>query len=108
MANSNVNRLTVLGAGVLGGQIAWHSSFKGKSVVIYDPFPEALEKAKTAQETYASIYKGELGASDAEIAATRARITCSGSLKAAVCDADLVIEAVPEVPDIKTKVYLEM
>jgi 3-hydroxyacyl-CoA dehydrogenase len=108
MGNSNLDRLTVLGAGVLGGQIAWHSSFKGKTVAIYDPFPEALEKAKAAQETYAQIYKGQLGASDADIAATRARLTCSGSLKAAVADADLVIEAVPEVPDIKTKVYQDM
>ena len=108
MANSNLDRLTVLGAGVLGGQIAWHSSFKGKTVTLYDPFPEALEKARAAQEIYAQIYKDQLGASDADIQATRARLTCSGSLKAAVADADLVIEAVPEVPDIKNKVYQDM
>ena len=108
MANSNLDRLTVLGAGVLGAQIAWHSSFKGKTVVVYDPFPEALAKAKAAHETYAGIYRGQLGASDAAIAATRERLTYSGDLKAAVADADLVIEAVPEVPDIKTGVYRDM
>ena len=91
MGNSNINRVTVLGAGVLGGQIAWHSAFKGKTVVVYDPFPEGLGKAKVAHETYAQIYKGELGASDAEIEATRARLTYSGELKAAVAQADLVI-----------------
>ena len=32
----------------------------------------------------------------------------SGDLKAAVAQADFVIEAVPEVPDIKTQVYREM
>jgi len=108
MANSNLDRLTVLGAGVLGGQIAWHSSFKGKTVVVYDPFPEALAKAKAAHETYAGIYRGQLGASDAAIAATREHLTYSGDLKAAVADADLVIEAVPEVPDVKTGVYRDM
>jgi 3-hydroxyacyl-CoA dehydrogenase len=108
MANSNLDRLTVLGAGVLGGQIAWHSSFKGKTVVVYDPFPEALVKAKAAHETYAGIYRGQFGASDAAIAATRERLTYSGDLKAAVADADLVIEAVPEVPDVKTGVYRDM
>jgi 3-hydroxyacyl-CoA dehydrogenase len=108
MANSNLVRLTVLGAGVLGGQIAWHSSFKGKTVVVYDPFPEALETAKAAHATYAGIYRSQLGASDAAIAATREHLTYSGDLKAAVADADLVIEAVPEVPDIKAGVYREM
>ena len=108
MSSSNVARLTVLGAGVLGGQIGWHSAFKGKTVVLYDPFPAALEKARVANETYAQAYKVDLGASDADIAATRARLTYSGDLKVAVAKADLVIEAVPEVPEIKTQVYREM
>lgn len=108
MANSKINCLTVLGAGVLGGQIAWHSAFKGKTVVTYDLFPDALEKAKAAHENYAQIYKEQLGASDADIAATRTRLTCSNNLKDAVAKADLVIEAVPEVPEIKTQTYQEM
>jgi len=36
MTASNLNNLTVAGAGVLGGQIAWQSAFKGKNVVVYD------------------------------------------------------------------------
>ena len=108
MATSNIEHLTALGAGVLGGQIGWHSAFKGKTVVIYDPFPEALEKAKTAHASYAQIYKEQLGANDAEINATRARLSYSGDLRSALANADLVIESVPEVPEIKTKVYREM
>jgi len=108
MSSSNLDRLTVLGAGVLGGQIGWHSAFKGKTVVIYDPFPEALRKAAVAHDTYAQIYEAQLGASGADIAATRARLTLSGDLKAAVAQADFVIEAVPEIPETKTRVYREM
>jgi 3-hydroxybutyryl-CoA dehydrogenase len=108
MSRSHLDRLTVLGAGVLGGQIGWHSAFKGKTVVIYDRFPEALQKAMVVHDSYAQIYKAELGASDADIAATRARLTLSGDLKAAVAQADFVVEAVPEVPEIKTQVYREM
>jgi 3-hydroxyacyl-CoA dehydrogenase len=108
MANSKIDRLTVLGGGVLGGQIGWHSAFKGKTVVIYDPFPEALQRAKVAHGTYAQIYQAELGASEADILATRARLTYSGDLKSAVANADFVIEAVPEVPETKTAVYREM
>ena len=108
MSCSRLDRLTVLGAGVLGGQIGWHSAFKGKTVVIYDPFPEALQKAKVAHDTYAQIYGAQLGASDADIAATRARLMLTGDLKAAVGRADFVIESVPEIPETKTRVYREM
>lgn len=108
MSNSTLDRLTVLGAGVLGGQIGWHSAFKGKTVVVYDPFPEALQKARIAHATYAQVYQGEQGARDADIAATNSRLTYSGDLEAAVARADLVIEAVPEVPETKTRVYRDM
>jgi 3-hydroxyacyl-CoA dehydrogenase len=30
---SSLDKLTVLGAGLLGGQIAWHSAFKGNTAV---------------------------------------------------------------------------
>jgi 3-hydroxybutyryl-CoA dehydrogenase len=108
MSKSNINRVTVLGAGVLGGQIAWHSAFKGKTVVVYDPYDEALEKAGVAQTTYEQIYKAQLGAGDDQLAAARARLAYTSRLEAAVSAADLVIEAVPEVPAIKTGVYVEM
>src|SRR5262249_46136081 len=108
MAASNIDRVTVLGAGVLGGQIAWHSAFKGKTVVVYDPFPEALEKARAAHAGYAQIYKAQLGASDVDIDAARRRLSYSQSLSEAVAKADLVIEAVPEIPAVKTDVYREM
>jgi 3-hydroxyacyl-CoA dehydrogenase len=108
MNRSNLDRLTVLGTGVLGGQIAWHSAFKGKSVVAYEPYPEALAKCKVAHETYARIYATGLGASDADIESTRSRLSYSGDLGSAVANADLVIEAVPEVPEIKTRVYQDM
>ncbi|MDQ1341903.1 MAG: 3-hydroxyacyl-CoA dehydrogenase [Pseudomonadota bacterium] len=108
MTKSKLNRVTVLGAGVLGGQIAWHSAFKGKAVVVYDPFPEAIAKVRVAHEMYARIYSAELGASDADLEATRSRVAYSDQLEPSVAKADLVIEAVPEVPEIKTRVYQQM
>ena len=108
MSRSHLDRLTVLGASVLGSQIAWHGAFKGKTVVVHDPFPEALEKTRSVHATYAQVYRAQLGASDADVASTRSRLTFSGDLGAAVSGADLVIEAVPEVQDIKTRVYREM
>ncbi len=104
-----VNHLTLLGSGVLGGQIAWHSAFKGKHVVVYDISEEALAACRAAQAQYAALYlMDEIGASEADVAAARQRLSFTTDLAGAVANADLVIEAVPEIPDVKTRVYQQM
>lgn len=105
---SRLEKLTVLGSGVLGGQIAWHSAFKGKAVTVYDIAQDAVERCQVAHEQYAGIYRSDVGASDADIAATRQRLIFTTDLAAAVAEADLVIEAVPEIPDVKSVVYRDM
>lgn len=102
---SQLNRVTVLGAGVLGSQIAWHSAFKGKTVVVFDVDTEPLERCRAAHEQYAAIYLGELGVQSEEIAATRERLSYTADLGSALAAADLVIEAVPEIPEVKTSTY---
>ncbi|MET7782148.1 MULTISPECIES: 3-hydroxyacyl-CoA dehydrogenase [Streptomyces] len=105
---SRLDRVTVLGSGVLGGQIAWHSAFKGKTVTVYDIAPDAIERCRATHDQLAAIYLLDVGAEDTDIAATRERLTYSTDLAAAVAQADLVIEAVPEIPEVKTAVYKEM
>lgn len=108
MTASQINTLTVLGAGVLGGQIAWQSAFKGKTVLIYDLYEEGLEQCRKAQEAYAAIYLETQGATGETIAATRGRLTFTTDLSLAAVNADLVIEAVPEIPDVKIAVYQDL
>jgi 3-hydroxyacyl-CoA dehydrogenase len=108
MAASGHKNLTVVGAGVLGGQIAWQSAFKGKDVVVYDVNEGGLEGCRTAHLTYAHIYKHDLGAEDIHIKETESRLTFTTDLQQAVANADLVIEAIPEVPDLKIKFYQSM
>jgi 3-hydroxybutyryl-CoA dehydrogenase len=105
---SNLNNLTVAGAGVLGGQIAWQSAFKGKNVVVYDLSEDGLESCRTAHQTYAHIYKQDLSATDNDIKQAEGRLKFTTILQEAVASADLVIEAIPEIPDIKTRFYQEM
>lgn len=105
---SSLDQLTVLGSGVLGGQIAWHSAYQGKTVVVYDIAPDAIDRCRSTHDQYAAIYLSEVGATEAEVAATRQRLTFTTDLAAAVAEADLVIEAVPEVPEIKAAVYQQM
>ena len=108
MPHSDIHHLTLVGAGVLGGQIAWHSAFKGKQVVVYDLYEKGLAQCRADQQRYAETYRVDLGAPEADLAATRDRISFTTDLAAAVSRADLVIEAVPEVPDIKVATYTEL
>lgn len=108
MTLSQLNNITVLGSGVLGGQIAWHSAYKGKTVTIYDIAESTLANCRRAHTQYAQIYLTEVGATAQAIEQTQARLRYTCDLAEAVAAADLVIEAVPEVPEIKTSVYQQM
>lgn len=108
MSHSGLDKLTVIGAGVLGGQIAWHSAYMGKTVVIYDPFDDALGRCREAQQQYAIIYAQDLNASAEDIAATQQRLSFSSDLATTVAETDLVIEAAPEIPEVKTSLYQDL
>ncbi len=95
MANNTVNNLTLLGAGVLGGQIAWHSAFKGKHVVVYDLYEKGLEQCRRDQERYARTYSSDLGVSEADLAATRSRLSFTTDMSAAAAQADLLSRRSP-------------
>lgn len=107
-AESGISQVVVIGAGVLGGQIGWHSAFKGKQVVVFDIDQQSLDVCQVRQRDYATIYQNDVGASADDISATCARLVFTTELAAAVAEADLVIEAVPEIPEIKTDLYTKM
>ena len=103
---SDIRTVTVLGTGVLGSQIAFQTAFHGFDVVAYDISDEILEKAKERFAKLAAAYRAEVeGASDETIEATLGRIRLTSDLADAVKDADLVIEAVPEITKIKVETY---
>ena len=108
MTDSGITKVAVLGTGVLGGQIAWHSAYKGKQVTAYNRREESLGKIRAAHDQLAQIYTQDLGASAEDIAATRSRLSYVSDLKEAVGDADLVIESLPEIPGIKNQYYEKM
>lgn len=99
----NYNKITVAGSGVLGSQIAYQTAFKGFEVSVYDINDEVLGKAKERILGLKARYQADLGASEEYVDSAYNRITFYSDLAAAVADADLVIEAVPEVVDIKSR-----
>jgi 3-hydroxybutyryl-CoA dehydrogenase len=100
-----IENITVLGSGVLGGQIAWHSAVKGKSVSVLDISEGTLNKCRAAHDHYAGIYIQDCGLSNEDIEAARSRLSYTTDNAAAVSQTDLVIEAVPEIPEIKRQAY---
>lgn len=101
-------KITVAGSGVLGSQIAYQTAFKGFDVVIYDINDEAIERSKQRLEKLKKNYRNDLGSSETEVEAAYDRLAFQTDLAEAVADADLVIEAIPEVADIKTAFYTEL
>jgi len=97
-----VERITVLGAGIMGRGIAYAAAVAGFDTALYDVDAAAL--AKGEDEIRKLVDKGvEAGKVDAQ-AARALRLTTQREVEPAVARADLVIEAAPE--DIRLKLEL--
>ncbi|WP_243224589.1 3-hydroxyacyl-CoA dehydrogenase [Microbacterium sp. CIAB417] len=104
---TDITNVTVLGTGVLGSQIAYQTAFSGFEVTAYDISEEALAQAEERFRGLADTYRadGVEGAAEGKADEALGRIRRSADLADAVKDADLVIEAVPEVLEIKQQTY---
>ena len=103
-----IKNITVLGSGIMGHGIAQVSAMAGYNVVLRDieqPFlDKAMEKIKWSLDKLVSKEK----ISENERGEIFSRIKPIVDLKDAVHDCDLVIEAVPEIMELKKKVYAEL
>lgn len=102
----DIIHVTVLGTGVLGSEIAYQTAYSGFAVTAFDISDEILEGAKTRFDALAARFENEVnGAAGGPARTALTRIRYSSNLADAVHDADLVIEAVPEILDLKRDVY---
>jgi len=108
MDDMEIKNITVLGSGIMGHGIAQVSAMAGYNVVLRDieqPFlDKAMEKIKWSLDKLVSKEK----ISENERDEIFSRIKPIVDLKDAVHDCDLVIEAVPEIMELKKKVYAEL
>lgn len=103
---TTIQNVTVLGVGVLGSQIAFQSAYHGKTVVAYDLSQEAVDGLRERWDYLKPLYLRDLDdATPEKLDAAVGRITGTTDLAAAVADADLVIESVPEVLEIKRETW---
>ena len=103
-----IQKVCVLGAGIMGAGIAQVTAQAGFKVVLRDIEDRFVEKgmATITQNLDRAVAKGKM--EKAAAAEILGRVTGMTDLAAAVRDADLVIEAIIEVMDLKQSVFKEL
>lgn len=103
-----VKNIAVIGGGVMGRGIAYVAAVSGYNVVLQDISVEALEKAKhyIESELSRSVEKGYIKQEQKDTAIEN--LAYSTDMAAAARNADLVIEAVLELMDVKIDVFQKL
>jgi 3-hydroxybutyryl-CoA dehydrogenase len=103
-----IKKVSVLGAGIMGSGIAQVAAQAGFPVSMRDLEDRFVHKGMTAirQNLDRAVAKGKMEASEA--AAVIDRVMGTTDLKAAVGDADFVVEAVIEVMEVKKALFKEL
>jgi 3-hydroxybutyryl-CoA dehydrogenase len=103
-----VRGVCVVGAGLMGRQIALNAAHHGYAVRLYDASAEQLRAAERWVDEYVASRIEKSRWTKDEATAARARLTFAGSLAEAAADADLAIEAVVEDVAVKRSVFAEL
>ena len=103
-----IKNITVLGSGIMGHGIAQVSAMAGYNVILRDIEQQFLDKAisKIRWSLDKLISKEKISKDEGDKIISRIKLVVD--LGDAVHDSDLVIEAVPEIMDLKKKVYAEL
>jgi 3-hydroxybutyryl-CoA dehydrogenase len=104
--NMTIKNIFIIGAGTMGNGIAQVAATSGYQVTCMDIMPAALEKAKAtiAKSTAKLLEKGTLTAEQKSSADAIQFVSDMSTMK----DADLVIEAATENPELKFKIFKDM
>ena len=105
-ATQAVNKAAVLGAGIMGGGIAYQSAYKGTPIIMKDINDQALDLGlKTATDILSKqVERGRMNAK--KMAGVLNNITPSLSYDS-IANVDIVVEAVVENPKVKGIVLAE-
>ncbi|MED5274404.1 MAG: 3-hydroxyacyl-CoA dehydrogenase NAD-binding domain-containing protein, partial [Candidatus Thermoplasmatota archaeon] len=102
-----IGKVAVLGAGQMGAGIAQVSACAGYEVVMIDISEEFVERGMgtIASSLDKLVSKGRM--SEKESSSAMSRISSSTDRTSAY-DADLVVEAIPEIPELKFSTFSEL
>lgn len=104
----SIKKVCVIGAGLMGRQIALNTAIHGYEVYLTDAFSETLEKVKVWSKEYLEgrVAKGRLTEEEVRKAADNFKVV--NTLEEAAKDADLVIEAIIEERKAKEKLFADL
>lgn len=94
------DRIVVIGAGTMGRGIAIAALDAGRDVTLVDVAPAVLDAGRDQITSYLGRHPKESGDGSA-----RGRLDTGTDLAAAIVHADVVIEAVPEILDLKVEIF---
>ena len=102
-----IERIAVLGAGQMGNGIAQVAACAGYKVVMIDIKQDYLDKGLAAIENSLSrvVKKERMTQQDADAAIS---LISTSTEKTSAADADLVVEAIPEIPELKFSTFSEL
>lgn len=103
-----IKKVMVAGSGVLGSQIAFQTAFKGFEVNVYDVNDEAIEGAKGRFNILKVRYMEDLGVGQKDVDAAYNRLSFHTTIEDSSEGVDMVIEAIPELLEVKQKFYKEL
>ncbi|MFB4164340.1 3-hydroxyacyl-CoA dehydrogenase family protein [Alteribacillus sp. JSM 102045] len=108
MSAENIKKISLIGSGIMGSQIAMVGALAGFDVVLQDIEEKNLKKAEKELRSRLErrVSKGKLAQDELE--QTFSRLTLTSSLEEAVTNTDFVIEAIVEKVDIKRAVFKEI
>ncbi|MFK4392223.1 3-hydroxybutyryl-CoA dehydrogenase [Peribacillus frigoritolerans] len=103
-----IKKIAIIGSGVMGSGIAQSFAVSGYFVTINDIKEELLYHAQNRISENLSLLIEEGALTDREKQGALASITYSVDLEGAVRDADFIIEAIPEVIELKLNLYQQL
>jgi 3-hydroxybutyryl-CoA dehydrogenase len=103
-----MKKVSVIGGGTMGNGIAHVFAQFGHDVTLIDVQPAVLEKALNTINSNLDRQVNKGAISEADKAATLARLKTSSDLKLGVTDADLVVEAATENVALKLKIFSDL
>ncbi|MHC4514525.1 MAG: 3-hydroxyacyl-CoA dehydrogenase family protein [Planctomycetota bacterium] len=108
MSDPGFQNVAVIGSGTMGAGIAQVCAAAGSTVQLQDISQDLLDKARGKIESFLAkgVAKGK--ATEAQKATTLANIYTTVDLDAAVKNADIVVEAVPEDAQLKNGLFKEV
>lgn len=105
---TEINKITVLGSGIMGHGIAQISAMAGFEVTLRDVDTKFLDSAMSKIKWSLDKLVEKQNITQADSETIYSRIHPVVDLKQALSGADLLIEAVPEDMELKKKVYLDV